>query len=177
MENTMKKSRVSRRDFLAKSAIGAGAAAALGAVPTGAAAADSAAGMPTIRVSDEFVKSHSEEPIAFEFGEKGLSGAEVFARACKNEGLAALFCCPGNYPVINAISATGIPAYGGRIEDIMCAAADGFTRITGEVAATSGTEGPGFTNMIMSIASADRAHSPVLVLAADMGRSTGDPIG
>ncbi len=54
----MKKSKVSRRDFLAKSAIGAGAAAALGAVPTAAAAADSAPGMPAIRLSDEFIKSH-----------------------------------------------------------------------------------------------------------------------
>src|SRR5690349_4686972 len=173
----MKKSKVSRRDFLAKSAIGAGAAAALGAVPTAAAAADSAPGMPAIRLADEFVKSHSEEPISFEFGEKGLSGAEVFARACKAEGLAALFCCPGNYTMINAISATGIPAYGGRIEDIMCAAADGFSRITGEVAATSGTEGPGFTNMIMSIASAHRAHSPVLVLASNMAMSNEDRLG
>jgi thiamine pyrophosphate-dependent acetolactate synthase large subunit-like protein len=101
----------------------------------------------------------------------------VFARACKNEGLAALFCCPGNYTVINSISAAGIPAYGGRIEDIMCAAADGFSRVTGEVTATSGTEGPGFTNMIMSIASAHRAHSPVLVLASNMAMSNEDRIG
>jgi len=176
-EHTMKKSKVSRRDFLAKSAMGAGAAAALGAVPTAAAAADTAPGMPAIRLSDEFVKSHGEEPISFEFGEKGLSGAEVFARACKAEGLAALFCCPGNYTVINSISAAGVPAFGGRIEDIMCAAADGFSRITGEVAATSGTEGPGFTNMIMSIASADRAHSPILVLASNMAMSNEDRIG
>src|SRR5258708_802030 len=138
----MKKSKVSRRDLLAKSATGAGAAAALGAAPTAAAAADSAPGMPAIRLSDEFVKSHNEDPIAFDFGEKGLSGAEVFARACKNEGLAALFCCPGNYTVINSISAAGIPAYGGRIEDIMCAAADGFSRGTGAMAAPPRTDGP-----------------------------------
>ena len=68
--------------------------------------------MPAIRIADEFTKSYNEAPISFEFGEKGLSGAEVFARACKNEGLAALFCCPGNYTVINSISAAGIPAYG-----------------------------------------------------------------
>src|SRR6476659_2433741 len=103
---------VSRRDFLAKSAIGAGAAAALGATSTTAMAADAAPNMPAIRVGDEFTKSLSEAPISFEFGgDKGLSGAEVFARACKAEGLAALFCCPGNYTVINSISAAGIPAY------------------------------------------------------------------
>jgi thiamine pyrophosphate-dependent acetolactate synthase large subunit-like protein len=166
---------VSRRDFLAKSVVGAGAAAVLGA--TDAAAGDAAANMPPIRVADQFTKSINEAPITFEFGENGLTGAEVFARVCKMEGLAALFCCPGNYPMINAISATGIPAYGGRIEDIMCAAADGFSRVTGEVAATSGTEGPGFTNMIMSIASAQRAHSPVLVLASNMAMSNEDRLG
>jgi len=178
MSEQKKTSGVSRREFLAKSAIGAGATAALTAANAEpAAASDAAANMAPIRVADQFTTSLNETPIAFDFGDKGLSGAEVFARVCKMEGLAALFCCPGNYPMINAISATGIPAYGGRIEDIMCAAADGFSRVTGEVTATSGTEGPGFTNMIMSIASAQRAHSPVLVLASNMAMSNEDRIG
>ena len=169
---------VSRRDFLAKSVIGAGATAVMTATNAApAAAADVAPSMPPIRIADQFTKSINEAPITFDFGANGLSGAEVFARVCKAEGLAALFCCPGNYPMINAISAAGIPAYGGRTEDIMCAAADGFSRVTGEVAATSGTEGPGFTNMIMSIASAQRAHSPVLVLASNMAMSNEDRIG
>jgi thiamine pyrophosphate-dependent acetolactate synthase large subunit-like protein len=176
MRDAKKQADVSRRDFLTKSALGAGAAAVLGA-PDAARAADAVANMPSVRIPDDFVKSINETPITLEFGEKGLSGAEVFARACKEEGLAALFCCPGNYPMINAISGVGIPSYGGRIEDIMCAAADGFSRVTGEVAATSGTEGPGFTNMIMSIASADRAHSPVLVLASNMAMANEDSIG
>jgi len=176
MRDAKKQADVSRRDFLTKSALGAGAVAVLGA-PAAARAADAVANMPSVRIPDDFVKSINETPITLEFGEKGLSGAEVFARACKEEGLAALFCCPGNYPMINAISGVGIPSYGGRIEDIMCAAADGFSRVTGEVAATSGTEGPGFTNMIMSIASADRAHSPVLVLASNMAMANEDSIG
>ena len=83
-----------------------------------------------------------------------MTGAEVFATLCKEEELAALFCCPGNYTVINAIAAAGVPSYGGRCEGSMCAAADGFSRATGEVTACSGTEGPGLTNMIMNIASA-----------------------
>jgi thiamine pyrophosphate-dependent acetolactate synthase large subunit-like protein len=70
--------------------------------------------------------------------------------------------------VINAIAAAGIPAYGGRSEGSMCAAADGFSRVTGEVTACSGTEGPGFTNMIMNIAAAHAARIPLLVLASNM---------
>src|SRR6478735_5500432 len=180
MSERNKVERVSRRQFLAKSAAGAGAAAALTtgeATATAVSGGDVVPNMPPIRIAEQFTQSINEAPIEFEFGEKGLNGAEVFARVCKREGLAALFCCPGNYPMINAISATGIPAYGGRVEDIMCAAADGFSRVTGEVVATSGTEGPGFTNMIMSIASAHRAHTPLLVLASNMAMANEDRIG
>ncbi|MBK7729619.1 MAG: thiamine pyrophosphate-binding protein [Gammaproteobacteria bacterium] len=46
--------------------------------------------------------------------------------------------------------------------------ADGFSRATGEVVATSGTEGPGFTHMIMNIAAANAARTPLLVLASNM---------
>ena len=94
-----------------------------------------------------------------------MTGAQVFARVCKEEGLAALFCCPGNYNVVNAIAQEGIPTYSGRHEGSMCHAADAFIRVTGEVAAASGTEGPGFTDMICAIAAANAARSPLLVLA------------
>src|SRR5579872_964081 len=50
----------------------------------------------------------------------------------------------------------------------MSAADDGFSRATGEVTACSGTEGPGFTNMIMNIAAAAAARTPLLVLASNM---------
>ena len=96
-----------------------------------------------------------------------MSGAQVFARACKEEGVKALFCCPGNYDVIHAIADTGIPTYGGRHEGALCHAADAFCRATGEVAATSGTEGPGFTDMICAIVAANSARSPMLVLASN----------
>jgi thiamine pyrophosphate-dependent acetolactate synthase large subunit-like protein len=97
-----------------------------------------------------------------------MSGAQVFARVCKEEGLAAIFSCPGNYSIVNAIALEGIPAYSGRHEGAMCHAADGFCRVTGEIAAASGTEGPGFTDMINAIAAAHAARSPVLVLASNM---------
>jgi thiamine pyrophosphate-dependent acetolactate synthase large subunit-like protein len=96
-----------------------------------------------------------------------MTGADVFARACKAEGLAALFCCPGNYEVIHAIAEQNIPAYSGRHEGAMAHAADAFIRVTGEIAACSGTEGPGFTNMIGGIATAHAARTPLLVLASN----------
>ena len=118
-----------------------------------------------ISIPDDIPRTLGEAPDPAEFP---MNGAQVFARACAHEGLKALFCAPGNYQVINAIAAEGIPTYGGRTEGSMCAAADGFTRVTGEVAACSGTEGPGFTNMIMNIGAANAARTPLLVLASNM---------
>jgi len=161
---------VSRRNFLRVSAAGIGAG--LGAVAatraTGAFAAETGAAIPSIRMADAFKASLAEAPAPASFEGAGMTGAEVFANLCKQEDLAALFCCPGNYTVINALAASGIPTYGGRTEGAMCAMADGFSRATGEVVATSGTEGPGFAHMIMNIAAANCARTPLLVLASNM---------
>ena len=164
----------SRRDFLRSSAAATGAAAtAVGVTSVASGATVPDADIPTIRIPADLVESLEQEAKPGEFGSRGMTGAEVFARVCKDEELAALFCCPGNYTVINALAAAGIPAYGGRTEGAMCAMADGFARATGEATATSGTEGPGFTHMIMNIAAANSARTPLLVLASNM-RLAGD---
>ncbi|MBZ5559979.1 MAG: thiamine pyrophosphate-binding protein [Acidobacteriia bacterium] len=161
---------LSRRKFLRRAVAGAGATAAVAAANAtvaagalaGGAADDSSA--PPIRIPAEFAARGTGLP-ALDFP---LTGAQVFARVCKEEGVAALFCCPGNYPVIHAIASTGIPSFGGRHEGSMAHAADAFIRITGELAVCSGTEGPGFTDMICAIASANAARTPLLVLASNM---------
>ena len=72
-----------------------------------------AAGAPPIVIPPEFAAAATAPPVAYEFP---MTGAQVFARACREEGVAALFACPGNYSVVHAIAAAGIPAYGGRHE-------------------------------------------------------------
>jgi thiamine pyrophosphate-dependent acetolactate synthase large subunit-like protein len=151
---------VSRRTFLQHAVTGAGATAA---AAVGAAAADTPA--PAIRIPSEFAAARGATLPTLEFP---MTGAQVFARACREEGVAAMFTCPGNYPVIHAIASTGIPAYGGRHEGSMAHAADAFIRSTGEIAVCSGTEGPGFTDMICAIACANAARTPLLVLASNM---------
>ena len=167
MRKTKKPSRpssdASRRAFMKNAVLGAGAtAAALGTGAVGLAAAEIDA--KPITIPPEFKASNDATLPTVDFP---MSGAQVFARACKEEGVKALFCCPGNYDVIHAIADTGIPTYGGRHEGALCHAADAFCRATGEVAATSGTEGPGFTDMICAIAAANSARSPMLVLASN----------
>lgn len=151
----------SRRDFMKTAALGAG----LSALSVTASAAAPEPGERAIRRPEPFEAFKNAPITEFKFP---ASGAEIFAEACKEEGLGALFCCPGNYSIVTAIANAGIPSYGGRLEGPMTSAADGFIRVTGEVAAASGTEGPGFTNMIVAIAAANAARSPLLVLASNM---------
>jgi acetolactate synthase-1/2/3 large subunit len=157
----------SRRSFL-RTPAAAGAVAAVVANTGSLFAATTQGSIPSIRIPKEIPANLAEAAKPGSFEGKGMTGAEVFARLCKEEELAAMFCCPGNYTVINAIAAAGIPSYGGRTEGGMCAAADGFSRVTGEATACSGTEGPGFTHMIMNIAAANAARTPLLVLASNM---------
>ncbi|HLH20313.1 MAG TPA: thiamine pyrophosphate-binding protein [Bryobacteraceae bacterium] len=146
----------------------AAAAAAIGAAALTSKPLRADVPIPSITIPKEIPANLAEEPKPGSFQGRGMSGAEVFAKLCVEENLAALFCCPGNYTVINALAAAGVPAYGGRTEGAMCAAADGFSRVTGEAVACSGTEGPGFTHMIMNIAAAHSARTPLLVLASNM---------
>ena len=155
----------SRRRFMKQAVLGAGATAAtLGARAAGVSAAVAEEDAQPIRIPAEFETAKNAPLPEIDFP---MTGAQVFARACKEEGVAALFCCPGNYSVVHAISDVGIPTYGGRHEGALCHAADAFSRVTGEVAATSGTEGPGFTDMICGVAAANSARSPILVLASN----------
>jgi thiamine pyrophosphate-dependent acetolactate synthase large subunit-like protein len=122
---------------------------------------------PSIRVPKAVTESLNAPAGRAEFAGQGMTGAQVFANLCKDENLPALFCAAGNYHIIDEIAQVGIPCYGGRTEGGMCAAADGFCRVTGEIAATSGTEGPGITHMMMNIGSAHAANSALLVLASN----------
>jgi thiamine pyrophosphate-dependent acetolactate synthase large subunit-like protein len=155
--------RPSRRKFIAGAMAGAGATIE-GLGNRNAGAAEPADARP-IRIPDEFAAAAAAPAAKAVFP---MTGAQAFARVCREERLAALFSCPGNYSIVNAIAQEGIPTYSGRHEGAMCHAADGFCRVTGEVAAASGTEGPGFTDMINAIAAANAARSPVLVLASNM---------
>ncbi len=163
----------SRRQFLKGAAPAAAVMAAASALKPSSLIADTVQ-IPSIRVPKEIPAALAEQPVEGKFEGNGMMGAEIFAQLCKQEGLAAMFCCPGNYTVTHAIAAAGIPSYGGRTEGSMAAAADGYSRATGEVVACSGTEGPGFTHMIMSISAAHFARTPLLVLASNVQLSGED---
>lgn len=151
-----------RRNFVKRAAFGAGIAASLGKTSI---VMGQEGDPPPITIPEDFRLRTTTPPPDVDFP---MTGADVFARLCKEEGLAALFSCPGNYQVVHAIANQGIPTYSGRNEGNMASAADAFIRCTGEIAASSGTEGPGFTLMISAIAAANACRTPMLVLASNM---------
>tara|TARA_B100001123_G_scaffold331033_1_gene373165 strand:- start:3228 stop:5177 length:1950 start_codon:yes stop_codon:yes gene_type:complete len=162
-KKSSQRSKESRRSFMKKAVMGAGATAALGASKAGFAEQVEST-TKKILIPKEFEDASAAPLTKVDFP---MIGAQVFARACKEEGVSALFCCPGNYLIVHAMAEAGVPTYSGRHEGSLCHAADAFCRATGEIAATSGTEGPGFTDMIGGIAAANAARSPILVLASN----------
>ena len=115
---------------------------------------------PEVKVPDEFNTLRTAPLPKIEFP---MTGANVFGMCCKAEGLAASFSVPGNYNIENAILEQGIPVFSGHDEAHMVSAADGFCRITGEIAASSTFSGAVFTKTIGSLTSAHSASSPVLM--------------
>ena len=93
MENKIdpKDDALTRRDFIKKTAGTALATTALtmGQVTNPEAAEGEKA---SIRLSKEFTTSLSVSSLKVDFP---MMGADVFARACVEEGLSALFACPG----------------------------------------------------------------------------------
>src|SRR5260221_3670250 len=152
----------SRRGFI-KAGLMVGTAAS-GLLASGRVSAEQVAGHEMLRPKE--LDEPTRIPLAkIQFP---MTGAHVFAKACKEEGVGALFCCPGNYKVIHAMAEQGTQVISGCTDLAMAAAADAFIRVTGEIAATSGTEGPGLTTMICAIANANAARTPLLVLASNM---------
>lgn len=73
----------------------------------------------------------------------------------------------GNFPVTNALAATGVPFTAARHEGGAATMADAFARVTGRVAAVSVHQGCGYTNALTGIGEAAKSATGLLVLAAD----------
>ncbi len=153
---------LSRRDFLKRAAVGAGVAAAVATTSKTDFVAKAAAEevVPPIKIPDMFEISRNAPLPKIDFP---MTVANVFGMCCKAEGLAASFSCPGNYETEHAIAEQGIPVFSGRDEATMASAADGFCRVTGEIAACSSQYGATFNRMVGAFCAANSSSSPVLI--------------
>ncbi len=93
-------------------------------------------------------------------------GGRLVARSLKAHGVSTLFTLSGGhlFSIYDGCRAEGIEIVDVRHEQTAAFAAEGWAKVTRSVGVCALTAGPGVTNGMSAIASANENHSPVLVL-------------
>lgn len=94
-----------------------------------------------------------------------INGAQMFVKALKEEGVDTLFAYPGGTAIdlFDALyDAEGINMVLPRHEQALVHAADGYARTTGKVGVCLVTSGPGATNLVTGIATANFDSVPLV---------------
>ena len=94
-----------------------------------------------------------------------ITGAELFVKALKEESVTTLFAYPGGQAIdlFNALyGQNDIDVILPRHEQGLVHAADGYARSTGKVGVCLVTSGPGATNLVTGIATANYDSVPLV---------------
>ncbi len=99
-------------------------------------------------------------------GEQELHGGRLIARRLKAHGVSTLFTLSGGhlFSIYDGCREEGIAIVDVRHEQTAAFAAEGWAKVTREVGVCALTAGPGVTNGMSAMASAQANHSPVVVL-------------
>jgi thiamine pyrophosphate-dependent acetolactate synthase large subunit-like protein len=73
----------------------------------------------------------------------------------------------GNFILTNALVRSGVRVTPARHECAATSMADAYARVSGRVGVVTVHQGPGLTNSLTALTEAAKAHSPLVVLAAD----------
>jgi len=94
-------------------------------------------------------------------------GGHLVARRLKAHGVTKLFTLSGGhiFSIYDGCRAQGIDIVDVRHEQSAAFAAEGWAKVTRQPGVVAVTAGPGVTNTVSAIASAQQNHSPMLVLA------------
>jgi acetolactate synthase-1/2/3 large subunit len=95
-----------------------------------------------------------------------LHGGRLIARRLKTNGVSKLFTLSGGhlFSIYDGCRDEGIEIVDVRHEQTAAFAAEGWAKVTGEPGVCALTAGPGVTNGMSAIASAQANHTPMLVL-------------
>ena len=96
-----------------------------------------------------------------------LTGAHLFIRCLKQEGIQKVFTIVGDtiLPLVDAAADEGIEFIDTRHEGAAMHMADGYARITGQPAVGIFTGGPGFANAVSGLPAIYTSESPVIFVA------------
>jgi thiamine pyrophosphate-dependent acetolactate synthase large subunit-like protein len=107
-----------------------------------------------------------------------IHGGRLVAKAFKAEGVPFIFTLCGGHvmPIYDGCVDEGIGVIDVRHEQTAAHAADGWARVTGRPGVAVVTAGPGLTDSVTGVASANRANIPMVIIGgqgprpfADMG--------
>ena len=96
-----------------------------------------------------------------------MRAADLFVKCLENEGVQYIFGIPGeeNLDLIDALVYSSIQFITTRHEQGAAFMADVYGRLTGKAGVCISTLGPGATNLITGVASANMDHVPLIALA------------
>lgn len=99
-----------------------------------------------------------------------ISGAQAVIESLKAEGVDTIFGYPGGavLPLYDAIYDSGLKHILARHEQGAAHAADGYARATGKVGVCIATSGPGATNLITGIATANMDSVPMVCITGQV---------
>lgn len=102
-----------------------------------------------------------------------ISGAEAFLKALKRERVETIFGVPGGaiIPICDALYDSDIRFILARHEQGAAHMADGYARASGRVGVCLATSGPGATNLVTGIATANIDSSPVVAFTGQVPTS------
>ena len=95
--------------------------------------------------------------------------SEAVGKALANLGVDVVFGLmgSGNLAFTNALRDAGATFVAARHETGAVCMADGYARVSGDIAACSVHQGPGLTNAITGLTEAAKSRTPIILLAAD----------
>ena len=99
-----------------------------------------------------------------------LRGAQLLAKALREEGVDLLFGYPGgaNLEIFDVLPQFGIRCIRTEHEQGAVHAAQGFARVTGKVGVCLATSGPGATNLVTGIADANSESTPIVAITGNV---------
>ncbi len=112
------------------------------------------------------------ENTAFRVEYKPRTGSEAMCEALLDEGVEYLFGYPGGaiMPFYDALPDYPLKHILVRHEQAAAHAADGYARATGEVGVCVATSGPGATNLVTGLATAQMDSVPLVAITGQVGR-------
>ncbi len=102
-----------------------------------------------------------------------LNSAEIIVKHLENHGIENVFGVPGGAiePLNNALYKSKINVIVTKHEEGAAFMADGYARVSGKIGVCCGTSGPGATNLVTGVASANADSIPVIALTGQVATS------